>query len=87
MPVEHTQQVGGYDRHALVAAINDVLQAWHTEHGCQGGALYALDALGYMAGAIFRQAPDPESHAIGRGQFMIAMQDGLNQTDIVGPLN
>jgi hypothetical protein len=79
--------IGGlYDRHALVAAINDVLQAWHAEHGQAGGALFALDALGYITGSIFRQAPDTNSHAIGRTQFMSAMEDGIGQRDI-GSLN
>lgn len=78
--------VGMYDRHALVAALNEVLQTWNAEHGCEGCALFALDALGYTAGAIFRQAPDPKSHAVGRQQFMLAIEAGISKLDI-GSLN
>jgi hypothetical protein len=76
-----------YNRHELVAAINEVIENWHREHGCGGGALTALDALGYTAGSIFSQAPDVESSIVGRSYFMTALQEGLGHLDIPGQLH
>ena len=69
----------GYDRHALVAALNDVLEVWHAEHGMAGGALCALDALGYTAGAIFALAPDKIAADNSRIVFTTALEEGAQQ--------
>ena len=66
-----------YDRHALVAALNDVLEMWHAEHGKAGGALCALDALGYTAGTIVAMAPDRCSKEGSKSLLLIALEQGM----------
>lgn len=66
-----------YDRDELVAMINATLADYAETHGACGAALDALDALGFVTGQIFAQAPDYEVRAIGRQQFTAALQQGL----------
>lgn len=67
-----------HDRRELVAAINAVLDEYHTEHQeSVGSALQALDALGYAAGQIFSCAPDLALQSYGRQFFLAAIQEGL----------
>lgn len=66
------------DRKELVAAINAVLDEYHTQHReTVGSALQALDALGYAAGQIFSCAPDLALQRHGREFFLAAIQEGL----------
>jgi hypothetical protein len=67
-----------HDRKELVAAINAVLDEYHSEHDeSVGAALQALDALGYAAGQIFSCAPDLALQQHGRNFFLAAIQEGL----------
>ena len=71
------------ERAELTAEIQSVRDRWQETHGGDSCAIHALDALGYMAGTIFAQAPDQECKAYGRQQFMIAIDEGLSQMKLV----
>jgi hypothetical protein len=62
------------DRQLLVEKIEAALR----ECERAGGALVALDALGYTVGRMFRDAPDIECRMNGRVQFLAAVQAGLD---------
>ena len=71
------------DRAELVSALSSVFENWQREHGCDGCAIRALDALGFTAGMIFARAPDLACREYGREQFMAAMDEGLTGATLV----